>query len=214
MTALAWDGVGQRFFDTGLDRGVLYLENGAGIPWMGLTSVDEKVTGAQATPVYFDGVKIEDIVAVGDFGATLKAITYPEEFGEFEGTVEAANGLFVTGQQSGLFGLSWRTRVGNDVDAKLGYKIHVAVNLSAVPAVKSHKTLSKSVDMEEFEWTISGIPSRIPGYKPTAHLIFDTSKSSPEFVTALEAILYGGLSNDAYLPSLAQLVSLASASLA
>ena len=214
MTALAWDGVGQRFFESGLDRGVLYLADGSGVPWNGLTAVDEKYTGAQASPVYWDGVKIDDVISVGDFSATLKAITYPEEFGEFEGTVEATNGLFVTGQSPGLFGLSWRTRVGNDVDALLGYKIHVAANLNAMPSQKSHKTVSKTVDMEEFEWTLNGIPSRVPGFRPTAHLIFDTSKSTPEFVSALELILYGGVSGDAYLPSLGDLVSLASASVA
>ena len=214
MTALAWDGVGQRYFESGLDRGVLYLEDGSGVPWNGLTAVDEKITGAQASPVYWDGVKIDDVISVGDFSATLKAITYPDEFGEFEGTFEASNGLFVTGQSPGLFGLSWRTRVGNDVDALLGYKIHVAANLNATPSQKSHKTISKNVDMEEFEWTLNGIPSRVPGFRPTAHLIFDTSKSTPEFVTALETVLYGGVSTDAYLPSLGDLVSLASASLA
>lgn len=214
MTTLAWDGIGQRFFETGLDRGVLYLSDGSGVPWHGLTAVDEKTIGAQATPVYWDGVKIDDVMSVGDFSATLKAITYPDEFSELEGVVEASNGLFVTGQSPGLFGLSWRVRVGNDVNALLGYKIHVAANLNAMPSQKSHKTMSKNADMEEFEWTINGIPSQVPGFRPTAQLIFDTSKATPEFVSALEAILYGGVSNDAHLPSLGDLVSLASASLA
>ena len=211
MTALTWDGVGQKYYETGLDRGVLYLEDNGGIPWNGLISVDEKFTGAGATPIYFDGVKIDDIIAVADFSASLKAFTYPEEFGEYEGVVESSNGMLVTSQSPALFGLSWRTRIGNDVIASFGYKIHVAALLTAIPAQRSYATMSKNPDMLEFEWTINGIPSVIPGFRPTAHLIFDTSKSQPEFVTALEAILYGDETNDPYLPSLGDLVTIANA---
>jgi len=211
MTALSWDGVGQKYFETGLDRGVLYLEDGNGVPWNGLTAVDEKFTGAQATPIYFDGVKINDIVAVADFSASLRAFTFPEEFGEYEGIVESSNGMFVTAQSPALFGLCWRVQVGNDVNALLGHKIHVASNLSAIPAQRSNKTMSKNPDMVEFEWTINGISSMIPGFRPTAHLIFDTSKSQPEFVTALETILYGDVTNDPYLPSLGDLVNISNA---
>lgn len=214
MSVLTWDGVGQRFFETGLDRGVLYLSDGSGVAWHGLTAVDEKTIGAQTSPVYWDGVKIDDLVSTGDFSASLKALTYPDEFMEYEGIVESANGLFVTGQAPGLFGLSWRTKIGNDLNGSLGYKIHVATNLTAVPTQKSHKTQTNSPDMDEFEWTITSIPSRVPGYEPTAHLIFDVTKSTPEFVTLLEGMLYGSVSNNAYLPSLGDLVTLASASLA
>ena len=214
MTALAWDGVGQRFFETGLDRGVLYLSDGSGVPWNGLTAVDEKVLNAKTTPIYWDGVKIDDVISVGEFSATLKAITYPDEFLEYEGTVESTNGIFVTGQTPSLFGLSWRTKIGNDVSSLLGYKIHVAVNLSATWSQKSHGTQTDKPDMDEFEWTLNGIPSRVPGYEPTAHLIFDTSKSTPEFIAVVEEMLYGSVSTNAYLPSLGDLVSLASASLA
>ena len=214
MTALAWDGIGQRFFETGLDRGVLYLSDGSGIPWNGLTAVDEKTTNAKTTPIYWDGIKIDDVISVGDFSASLKAITYPDEFLEYEGVVESTNGVFVTGQTPELFGLSWRTKIGNDVSPLLGYKIHVAVNLSAVASQKGHKTQTNNPDMDEFEWTLNGIPSRVPGYEPTAHLIFDTSKSTPEFIALVEEMLYGSVSANAYLPSLGDLVSLASASLA
>lgn len=211
MTALEWDGIGQRYYETGLDRGVLYLEDGTGIPWNGLISVEERFTGAAATPVYFDGVKIDDIIAVADFSASLKAFTFPEEFGDYQGVIESSNGLFVTGQSPELFGLSWRTRVGNDVNALLGYKIHIASHLTAIPTQRPYTTMSKNPDMLEMEWTINGIPSLIPGFRPTAHLIFDTSRSQPEVVTALETILYGDDTNDPYLPSLGDLVSIASA---
>lgn len=209
MTTLSWDGVGQKFYEYGVDRGVLYLEDGSGVEWNGLTSVDEKFTGAQANPIYWDGVKIDDVIAVADFAASLKAITYPPEFEEYEGIVESDNGMMVTAQVPILFGLSWRTLIGNDVQAAFGYKIHVAVNLSAVPAQRSANTIGKNVDMVEFEWNLTGTPQRVPGFRPTAHLIFDTSKSQPEFVTALEAILYGDETNDAHLPSLGDLVTIA-----
>ncbi len=146
---------------------------------------------------------------MSDFSATLKAIWYPDEFMAYEGVQESDNGLLVTAQVPKLFGLSWRTRVGNDVNALFGYKIHVVVNITAVPTQKSHSTLSNSASMSEFEWNLTAIPARIPGFRPTAHLIFDTSKSQPEFVTALEAMLYGDETDSAYLPSLGALVNTA-----
>jgi len=209
MTVLTWDGVGQKFYETGLDRGVFYLEDGTGIPWNGLTSVEEKFTAGPSGPVYFDGVKINEVVSVSDFAATLKAITYPDEFMEYEGVQESSNGMLVTSQVPKLFGLSWRTKVGNDVNAAFGYKIHIAANITAVAAQRSYETNSSSPSMVEFEWNLTSIPSKIPGFRPTSHLIFDTSKSQPEFVSALEAILYGDEINSAYLPSLGDLVNTA-----
>lgn len=211
MTTLSWDGLGQRFYEYGVDRGVLYLDDGSGVEWNGLTSVDEKFTGAQANPIFWDGVKIDEVIAVADFAATLRAITYPSEFEEYEGIVESSNGMLVTGQTPRMFGLSWRTKIGNDVNAAFGYKIHIAVNLSAIPSQRSATTMTDSADMAEFEWNLTGTPQRVPGFRPTAHLMFDTSKSQPEFVTALEAILYGDDLNDAYLPSLGDLVTTANA---
>lgn len=211
MTTLSWDGVGTKYYEYGVDRGVFYLDDGRGVEWNGLTSVAEKFTGATATPIYWDGVKFDDVIAVGDFAATLKAITYPVEFEEYEGVAEAANGMLVTAQTPRLFGLSWRTKIGNDVTAAFGYKIHIAVNLTAVPSQKSADTMTSSADMVEFEWNLTGVPQRVPGFRPTAHLIFDTSKSQPEHTTALEAILYGDEINDPYLPSLGDLVTVANA---
>lgn len=211
MTVLTWDGIGQRFYETGLDRGVLYLEDRSGVAWNGLTSVDEKTAGVQTTPIFFDGTKIDEIVGIPDFSASLKAVTYPDEFLEYEGIQESGNGMLVTSQPTKFFGLSWRTLVGNDVSARFGYKIHIAANLNAVPAQKSYATMSDKPEMQEFEWNITSVPSKIPGYRPTAHLIFDTSKSEPDFVTALEEILYGTEVASPYLPPLGDLVNMVNA---
>lgn len=209
MTTLVWDEIGARLYESGVDRGVLYLSDGTGISWNGLTNVEERFTGAQVTPLYWDGVKYNEIVTVADFSASVKAYTYPDEFLEYEGIYEVDNGMYVGSQTPGSFGLSYRTRIGNDLDSELGYKIHMLANLNAVPSNVGYKVNSPDVNAIEFEWVVTAIPSRIPGYRPTAHLIFDTTKSSAEFISELETILYGDESTEAHLPSFETLVSLA-----
>jgi len=212
MTTLQWDQLGTRRYETGVDRGVLYLEDGTGIPWNGLTSVDEKVTGMSATPLYWEGVKYDEIITIGDFAASLKAYTYPDEFLEYMGIVETDVGLYVDNQPTKLFGLSYRTIIGNDLSATAGHKINILCNLSAIPSTKGYNTLSQNANMLEFEWSISSIPDRIPGFRSTAHLIFDTTKSTPEMIETIEGILYGDDASDAHLPTFAELVALATAS--
>jgi hypothetical protein len=209
MTALIWDGLGDKVYETGVDRGVLYLSDGRGVPWNGLTAVEDR-TVSTVTPLYWDGVKYNDIFVVGDFAGSLKAYTYPDEFMEFEGVQEIGVGLFVTGQQPKTFGLSYRTRIGNDQTSELGHKIHILSNITAVPSTKAFKTNSRTMAAVEFEWNLTAVPSHIPGYKPTSHLMFDTSKSSPEMIADLEAILYGSDTTDPELPSFENLVYLAS----
>lgn len=209
MTALVWDAQGDKVYETGLDHGVLYLEDGRGVPWNGLISCDDRSTNT-VTPLYWDGVKFNDIVVVGDFSGSIKAYTYPDEFMEFEGVQEVNNsGLFVTGQRPKTFGLSYRTRIGNDVTQNLGYKIHILSNLTAVPSNKAFKTNTATMSAIEFEWLLTAIPTHIPGFQPTPHLIFDTSKSTPEMIEDLEAILYGTDTTDPELPSLEMIVYLA-----
>lgn len=209
MTALVWDGVGDRVYETGVDKGVLYLSDGRGVPWNGLTAVEDR-TVATVTPLYWDGVKYNDIFTVGDFAGSLKAYTYPDEFMEFEGIQEVDNGLFVTGQTPKTFGLSYRTRIGNDLSSNLGYKIHILTNLTAVPSTKAFRTNSRTMSAVEFEWNLTAVPVHIPGYRPTPHLMFDTSKSSPEMIADVEAMLYGSDTTDPQLPPLENLVYLAS----
>jgi hypothetical protein len=209
MTTLVWDAVGSRLYENGVDRGVLYLEDGSGVPWNGLTSVEERFTGAQVTPYYWDGVKYAEFYTVPDFSASVKAYTYPDEFLEFEGIQEVDNGLFAGGQTPKTFGLTYRTLIGNDLNSDLGYKIHILCNLTAVPSNIAYKVNVPSPNAIEFEWVVTAIPSRIPGYRPTAHLIFDTTKSSDGFVADLEAILYGDDITEAHIPPFETLVSLA-----
>lgn len=211
MSALVWDAQGDKVFETGIDHGVLYLSDGIGVPWNGLTSVDEKPIGFTTQPLYFEGIKYNEIVNVGDWSAVLKAYTYPDEFLEFEGIIEVDHGLYVAGQDMGLFGLSYRTRVGNDIDAEAGYKIHMLTNLTAVPANVGYRSTTPKPNAIEFEWTITAIPQQIDGFRPTAELIFDTTKSTPEFTADLEAILYGTISTTARLPYLEEIVNFAGA---
>lgn len=199
MTVLTWDDPGTRIYESGVDRGVLYLPGGLGIPWNGLISVDEQVSGNSQDALYYDGIKYADVVVPGDFAATMKAYTYPDEFLPFEGTLEVNNGMFVTNQTPARFGLSYRTKVGSDTDGDLGHKIHVLYNLLASPGAKTHQSIADSESPIEFEWSITAVPSEAPGFKPTAHLIFDTRKMSPLLLADIEQTLYG---DDITAPSL------------
>lgn len=208
MTAVVWDEVGTRYYEAGLDRGVLYLPSGNGVAWNGLLSVNEQVSGNEPTPIYFDGIKYASIMALGDFSANLRAYTYPDEFLQFEGTLEVGNGLFVTNQPTTRFGLTYRTKIGNDVEGDdLGYKIHVLYNLTATPTQINHQTFAADHGAIEFEWNISAIPGEVSGFQPTAHLIFDTRLMSPLLLADIESTLYGNELDDAMLPDISSLTS-------
>ena len=207
MATLEWDKVGSRFYEAGVDRGVLYLPDGKAVPWNGLISVNEDVSGVEGTPIYFDGVKYANVMTLGDFAASLKAYTYPDEFLDLEGTLEVGNGLFVTNQSQSRFNLSYRTKIGSDVDGiDLGYKIHVVYNLTAIPSQKSYQTISEASAIE-FEWAITSIPDEVPGFRPSAHLIFDTRKIGSLLLQDIEKALYGDDLNDAKLPSISTFTS-------
>lgn len=206
MTAIVWDQPGDRIFEAGLDRGVLYPPNGAAVPWNGLTSVTEKAPNGDGSPVYFDGVKIGAVQALGDYAASLKAYTYPTEFLDLEGTVHVGNGLYVANQKPQRFGLTYRTKIGNDVDGPgYGYKLHILYNLLAVPSQKNYRT-NDGTDATEFEWSLTAIPGEIPGFRPTAHLIFDSRMSGPLLLEDIERTLYGDAVNEPKLPDIATLV--------
>jgi len=202
MTTLAWDQVGEHIYETGVSKGVLYKEDGYGVAWNGLTSVEESM-GNEVDPVYFDGVKFNDIVTVGDFAAIVRAFTYPEEFLYYEGTYLEQAGFYVTGQSQSRFGLSYQTRVGDDIiGTEAGYKIHLLYNLTALPSQRDYQTMSLDTEPIEFEWTISAIPEEIENYRPTAHVIFDSRLMDPNMLADLEDIIYGDEDSDAQLPSL------------
>lgn len=211
MTKLLWGQVGERVYEAGVDRGVLYLADGSGVAWTGLTSVDEDFGGDGTSPTFFDGVKTRDTPSFGDFSATLNAYNYPNEFLNYEGAGSLGNGLFVSNQDPKMFGLSYRTLVGNDIDAvDHGYKIHILYNLTASSESKGRETLSDSPVPLNFSWRLSSVPQNVNGYRPTAHVIFDSTQlTGIGLLGALEDILYGTDTDDARLPTINELIDFA-----
>lgn len=191
MPVLVWDKVGDRVYENGLDKGVLYLPDGSAVPWNGLTSVIEKFD-KESNPVYYDGMKINDLITLGNFSATMKAVTYPDEFGEIEGVGKFRRGIFVGDQKPKTFGLCYRTRIGNDFDGdSAGYKIHVIYNVTALPSDKTYATVGESPSLVEFEWNISAIPQEVPGFRPTAHFVLNSLDLDPWLLQDLEGMFYG-----------------------
>lgn len=208
MTRLLWDQERERRFEVGLDRGVLYIPGGAAVAWNGLTSIDEKFD-EDSVPYYVDGVKYLDAAILGGYEATLKAYTYPEEFEPFNGLGFFDRGMIVGDQPPKRFGLAYRTRVGDAIDgADLGYKLHILFDVVAVPEPVTYQTLSNSVMPIEFSWALLGMPSRVEGFRPTAHLILDSTELDRDFLLALEDILYGTDTTEPSLPSLQELIDM------
>ena len=194
MTQIEWNSIGNRRYEVGIDRGVLYLPSeGVAVPWNGLTSVDE-MSDTTVEPLYYNGVKYFDYVSRGDYRGVLKAYTYPEEFELYDGVKESpGNGIFITGQiPTGVFHLSYRTMIGNDVDGiDGGYKIHVLYNLTAKPSNKKYSTLATAQSAFEFSWDLSSVPVEAFNLRPTSHIIFDTTKMHESAIYEIERVLYG-----------------------
>lgn len=193
MTRLVWDQSGEKRYYTGLDRGVLYLPDGSAVPWNGLIAVEEDSSDIAVESVYFDGVKSLDTRSSGDYSGSIKAYTYPEEFEQFDGLAEIENGVLLANQPvQDTFCLSYRTLIGNDLlGTAYGYKIHVVYNITATPDNHSYATLTSQADADELGWSISAVPEVVPGHRPTAHLIFDTTKLNSFLVKDIENLLYG-----------------------
>jgi hypothetical protein len=213
MPALVWDLVGDRYYETGIDHGVLYIPDAAGvyaegIAWNGLVSVTESPTGAEATAQYADNIKYLNLISVEEFGATIEAFTYPPEWAEFDGLGVPTEGLFVGQQPRKMFGLSYRTRVGNDVEGdSYGYKLHLVYGAQAAPSEKAYNTINDSPEAITFSWEISTTPVPVTGYAPTSLLVVDAGLVDPTKLTALEAELYGGVAA-ANLPSPDEVIAL------
>lgn len=190
---IVWDAPGERRFETGVDRGVLYLPDGRGVPWNGLTAVEEDNSDITTTSYHFDGIKYMDTRYPGDFSALLRAFTYPDEFLEFDGLAELANGVLLGNQPVySRFGLSYRTKIGNDVDGiEHGYKIHILYNLVATPENRSYAVMGEQTNPETFSWKITGVPETIAGHRPTVHIVLDTTRLNPFLVRDIEDLLYG-----------------------
>lgn len=203
---LAWDQVGERFYETGVDRGVLYLSDGGGVydqgyAWNGLTTVTESPSGAEANPQYADNIKYLNLVSAEQFGGTIEAFTYPDEFAECDGTAVPSTGVLVGQQGRRTFGLAYRTRVGNDVDgADLGYKLHLVYGALAAPSEKAYATVNDSPEALTFSWTISTTPVDVTGLKPTASITVDSTKVDSGALATLEDTLYGTAGADPRLP--------------
>lgn len=207
MTALAWDKPGERLYETGVDRGVLYLQDGRAVVWNGLTSVDED-SNKDLQEFYLDGVKYLQSQYAGDFSASLKAFTYPDEFDEVNGVDEVLPGLFYHEQPTKSFSLTYRTKIGNDLDGvDHGYRIHILYNVRAAPDSASFETLGDSVKPAEFGWKLTGIPKIIAGSRPTIHISIDSRKTDPDRLAAIEKVLYGSATNDPYLPPIDDLTN-------
>lgn len=205
MSRIIWDQEGQRFYETGAKQGVLYVKDGAsykkGVPWNGLVGVTESPTGAEATPIYADDIKYLNLMSTEEFGATIEAYTYPDEFEQCDGTASLGAGVTIGQQKRKQFGLSYRTTIGNDTDGDAyGYKIHIIYGALAAPSEKGYQTINDSPEAITFSWEVTTTPVLVEGMKPTASLVIDSTKISPEKLTLLENILYGTANSEARLP--------------
>lgn len=214
MTVLVWDQVGERLYETGVDRGVLYIPdaNGdyvTGYAWNGLTTVTESPTGAESSPQYADNIKYLNLVSAEEFGATIEAFTYPDEFGQCDGTAEATAGVLIGQQSRKSFGLAYRTRVGNDLDGTdHGYKLHLLYGCLAAPSEKAYGTINDSPEAISFSWEITTTPVDAGGsYKPTSLLVIDSTQVDAGDLADLEEILYGAVGVDPRLPLPAEVIA-------
>ena len=205
MSKLVWDQTGERLFETGVKQGVLYPQEGGAYPkgfaWNGLTAVTESPSGAEATPLYADDIKYLNLLSNEEFGATIEAYTYPDEFASCDGSAEIAPGVVIGQQKRKAFGLSYKTTLGNDVDSyDHGYKLHLVYGALATPTEKAYATINDSPEAVTFSWEITTTPVAVKGFKPTAIVTVDSTKVSAEKMTALEEILYGTDEAEARLP--------------
>lgn len=197
MSKLVWDKTGERFYETGVDRGVLYPvetggKYGAGVAWNGLTAVTESPSGAEATAIYADNIKYLSLTSAEEFGATIEAYTYPPEFEQCDGSASIATGVVIGQQSRKSFGLCYRTVMGNDVDGNdHGYKIHIIYGAMASPSEKSYATINDSPEAITFSWEVTTTPVNVSGFKPTACITIDSTKANPTDLASLEEILYG-----------------------
>lgn len=194
---ISWDGVGEKIYETGVDHGVLYIPTALGVydtgfAWNGLVSVTETPSGAEANPQFADNIKYLNLLSAEEFGGTIEAFTYPDEFGQCDGTAEAETGVVVGQQSRKSFGLAFRTKIGNDVDGvDHGYKLHLVYGALVSPSEKAYQTINESPEAITFSWEFTTTPAPVTGFKPTSLIIIDSTKVLPADLAALEAILYG-----------------------
>lgn len=206
MTQLSWDNTGERVYETGVDHGVLYIpdEDGLytnGVAWNGLTTITESPSGAEANPQYADNIKYLNLFSAEQFGATVEAFTYPDEWAQFDGLSVPTAGVTVGQQARKTFGLSYRTKIGNDVDGEdHGYKLHLIYGATAAPSEKAYNTINDSPEAITFSWEISTVPINVTGLRPTSIMTIDSTQVDADALAALELILYGDVAEDPTLP--------------
>ena len=214
MAKLVWDKVGERLYENGVKKGVLFpqSEDGSypkGVAWSGLTGVTETGSGAEATPLYADDIKYLNLMSKEEFGATITAYTAPPEFGVCDGTAEIVTGVSIGQQPRKAFGLSYQTILGNDVkNSKYGYKLHFIYGAVASPSERAYTTENDSPEAMELSWEVSTTPVEVDGFEPTATVVIDSTKVKPEKLAALETIIYGSESEEPRLPLPSELITL------
>ena len=204
MAKLTWDDTGKRFYETGVDQGVLYVRdsNGAyplGVPWNGLINVTESPEGAEPNPQYADNMKYVNIQSTEEFKATIEAFTYPEEFAECDGSAQPKPGAFIGQQERKTFGLVYRTKIGNDLTQEAGYKLHLVWGAVAAPSEKAYATINDSPEPTTFSWEITTTPVNVTGYLPTSTMMLDSIELGSVKMAAIEAKLFGDATNAAAL---------------
>lgn len=214
MARIIWDAVSEKLYETGVDNGVVYPVDGEGLyskgyGWNGLTNVSESPSGAEPSPLYADNVKYLNLMSAEEFGASLEAYMYPKEFEECDGSKEIAPGIVIGQQNRKTFGLSYRTKIGNDVDGvDHGYKLHLVYGCLAAPSEKGYGTINDSPEALTFSWTLSTTPVPVEDSKPTATVTIDSTRVDATALKALEDILYGTETNEPRLPLPAELVTM------
>lgn len=214
MAQITWDGTGERLFETGIDHGVLYTRDATGaystgVAWNGLVTVTESPSGAEPNAQYADNMKYLNLVSAEEFGATIEAFTYPEEFAECDGTATPSSGLYIGQQPRKVFGMSYRTLVGNDVEGQeFGYKLHLIYGALAAPSEKAYATVNDSPEAITFSWEVTTTPVQVSGLKPTAQLTLDSTQVEPAGLESLEALLYGSGAEGPKLPLPDEVVAL------
>ena len=216
MPKIVWDQLGERVYETGVDHGVLYVSASgptggydAGVAWNGLTAVTESPSGAEASPQYADNIKYVNLMSEEEFGATIEAFTYPVEFEACDGTATIGKGVTIGQQNRRSFGLSYRNLVGNDTQGTdYGYKIHLIYGAMAAPSEKSRSTVNDSPEAMTFSWEVTTTRVAVDGFRPTAHLVIDSTQTEPAALAALENLLYGSETGTAELPTPDEVIAL------
>lgn len=205
MSKLVWDKTGEHFYETGVKNGVLYIPTAGvyskGVAWNGLTAVTESPSGAEATPLYADDIKYLNLLSAEEFGGTIEAYTYPDEFMECDGSAALTKGVYIGQQKRSTFGLCYRTVLGNDVDNNdYGYKLHLVYGCLAAPSEKGYSSINDDPEAITLSWEFTTTPVTVAGHKPTASITIDSTKVNAEKLAALEAILYGSEEKEPRLP--------------